>query len=142
LLIAGKPVPPEDAPHLEALAARDPRVQFELGFVRDDRLQLFFNAADLIVLPYRQILNSGSALLALSFNRPVLAPAIGSLPELAQTVGGHWMQLYKGDLETGELQNALEVSRSLRDQLVPLEPFDWERIAVDTKRFYLELTNR
>jgi beta-1,4-mannosyltransferase len=142
LLIAGKPVPSEDAPHLEALAVRDPRVRLELGFVPDDRLQLFFNSADLIVLPYRQILNSGSAMLALSFNRPVLAPAIGSLPELAQTVGSNWVQLYKGDLETGDLQNALEVSRSLRDQLVPLEPFDWERIAVDTKLFYLELTNR
>jgi beta-1,4-mannosyltransferase len=142
LLIAGKPVPPEDAPHLETLAARDPRVHLELGFVPDDRLQLLFNAADLVVLPYRQILNSGSALLSLSFNRSVLAPAIGSLPELAQVVGGHWLQLFKGDLEPSHLRNALEVSHTLRDQVAPFEPFNWERIAVDTKRFYLELTNR
>ena len=43
LLIAGKPVPSEDALHLETLAARDPRVHLELGFVIDGRLQLFLN---------------------------------------------------------------------------------------------------
>ena len=142
LLIAGKPVPPEDAPHLETLAARDPRVRLELGFVPDDRLQVFLNAADLIVLPYRQILNSGSALLALSFNRPLLAPAIGSLPELAQTIGGGWVQLFKGDLEAGGLRDAFEMGRIVRDQVAPLEDFDWDRIAEKTNRFYLELTNR
>jgi beta-1,4-mannosyltransferase len=142
LLIAGKPVPPEDAPHLEALAARDPRVHLEFGFVAEDRLQLVFNAADLIVLPYRQILNSGSALLSLSFNTPVLAPAIGSLPELAQTVGGGWVQLFSEDLGATDLRNALEVAQRLRGRVAPLEPFNWAQIAEDTKRFYLELTNR
>jgi beta-1,4-mannosyltransferase len=142
LLIAGKPVPPEDAPHLKTLAARDHRVHLELGFVADDRLQLFLNAADLIVLPYRQILNSGSALLALSFNAPVLAPAIGSLPELAQKMGGDWLQLFKGDFEVNDLRNALEVSRTMRGQVAPLDQFDWAQIAEKTKRFYLELTNR
>jgi beta-1,4-mannosyltransferase len=142
LMIAGKPVPPEDAPHLETLAARDPRVHLELGFVPDERLQLFFNAADMIVLPYRQILNSGSALLALSFNRPVLAPAIGSLPELAQIVGGDWLKLFSGGLKARDLHHALKASRNLFNRVAPLEPFDWQRIAEDTKRFYLELTNR
>jgi beta-1,4-mannosyltransferase len=142
LLIAGKPIPPEDAPQLETLAARDPRVRLELGFVPDDRLQLFLNAADLIVLPYRQILNSGSALLALSFNRPVLAPAIGGLPELAQNIGGDWLQLFNGDLGANDLRNTLMVSRTVRDQVAPLEDFDWAQIAAKTKDFYLGLTNR
>ena len=142
LLIAGKPIPPEDAPHLETLAARDPRVYLELGFVPDDRLQLFLKAADLIVLPYRQILNSGSALLALSFDRPVLAPAIGSLPELAQKIGGGWLQLFSGDLEADDLRNALALGRKMRDQVAPLEDFAWTPIAQKTKRFYLGLTNR
>jgi beta-1,4-mannosyltransferase len=142
LLIAGKPVPPEDAPQLETLAARDARVHLELGFVPDDRLQGFLNAADLIVLPYRQILNSGSALLALSFDRPVLAPAIGSLPELAQKMGDGWLQLFLGDLEASDLRNALAVSQTMRDQVAPLEDFDWTQIAEKTKRFYLKLTNR
>ena len=142
LLIAGKPIPPEDAPQLEALAARDPRVRLELGFVADDRLQLFLKTADLIVLPYRQILNSGSALLALSFDRPLLAPAIGSLPELAQKMGGDWLQLFSGDLEANDLRNALVLGRKMRDQVAPLEDFAWIPIAEKTKQFYLGLTNR
>lgn len=140
LLIAGKPVPSEDAPHLETLAARDPRVRLELGFVADDRLQLFLNAADLIVLPYRQILNSGGALLALSFDRPLLVPAIGSLPELAGEVGDGWLQFFEGDLLASDLQNALVSVQRLRKQVAPLEAFDWALIAEKTKLFYLELT--
>jgi beta-1,4-mannosyltransferase len=142
LLIAGKPIPSEDAPHLETLAGRDSRVHLELGFMPDDRLQVFLNAADLIVLPYRQIMNSGSALLALSFDRPVLAPAIGSLPELAQKIGSDWVQLFNGDLGASDLRNAFAVSRTMRDRVAPLEDFSWTRIADKTKRFYLGLTNR
>jgi glycosyltransferase involved in cell wall biosynthesis len=33
------------------------------------------------VLPFRDILTSGSAILALSHGRPVIAPALGCLPE-------------------------------------------------------------
>jgi beta-1,4-mannosyltransferase len=41
-------------------------------------------AADLIALPYKEILNSGSAILALSFDRPILVPAAGALAELSE----------------------------------------------------------
>jgi len=36
--------------------------------------------ADAVVLPFRDILTSGSAILALSHGRPVIAPALGCLP--------------------------------------------------------------
>ena len=142
LLVAGKPVPPEDAVPLGAIAYRDARVRLEFGFVPDERLQVFLNAADLIVLPYRQVLNSGSALLALSFDRPVLAPAQGSLPELAQAVGGGWVRLYEGVLSANALREALEASAHLRGQRAPLQSFDWAGIAQRTLAFYQRLTER
>jgi beta-1,4-mannosyltransferase len=40
------------------------------------------NAADVAVLPFLDVLTSGSAILALSFGKPVILPDIGCLPEL------------------------------------------------------------
>ena len=48
-------------------------------FVADDELQVFFNAADVMVLPFERIENSGSAILAMGFAKPIIAPARGVL---------------------------------------------------------------
>jgi glycosyltransferase involved in cell wall biosynthesis len=45
-------------------------------------VQFFFRAADLVVLPYRRGLNSGAALLALSFGVPILASMTSGLGPL------------------------------------------------------------
>jgi beta-1,4-mannosyltransferase len=42
---------------------------------------VFLRAADAVVLPYRDVLTSGSAILAMTFGLPVVAPRIGCLPE-------------------------------------------------------------
>jgi glycosyltransferase involved in cell wall biosynthesis len=55
--------------------------------VDDVDVQLYFEAADWVVLPYRDVLTSGSALLALSFGRPVVAPRRGCLADLDETDG-------------------------------------------------------
>lgn len=59
-------------------------IHFNIGRVSDDELQHYLNASDFMVLPYRAILTSGSAILALSFGRPVIAPEIGGLAELIE----------------------------------------------------------
>lgn len=51
------------------------------GQVPDDRMQVFLRAADVLVLPYRDVLTSGSAILGMTFGLPVIAPRIGCLPE-------------------------------------------------------------
>lgn len=44
------------------------------SFVADEELGLWLRASDAVVLPYRRVLNSGSAMLAASFGRPVIMP--------------------------------------------------------------------
>jgi glycosyltransferase involved in cell wall biosynthesis len=51
--------------------------------VPDEDLQVFFNASDVVALPFQRVLNSGSLLLAMSFGRAVVAPRMGSIPEIA-----------------------------------------------------------
>src|SRR5690606_29702170 len=47
--------------------------------VPSDEVQIYLRAADIVLAPYGHTLNSGYVLLALSFGRPVVAPASGSL---------------------------------------------------------------
>jgi len=58
----------------------DKRIKVFLDFIPDNDIQIYMNAADIIVLPYLDILNSGVAILAMSFGKPVIAPRTGSIP--------------------------------------------------------------
>jgi beta-1,4-mannosyltransferase len=67
----------------QAVALADTaRVTVLDAFVASADLQLYLNACDAVVLPYREILTSGAAMLALSFGRPVVGPRMGALEEL------------------------------------------------------------
>ena len=48
-------------------------------------------AADLVVLPYREIYQSGVLLFAFSFGRPVLATRVGSFPETVEEGKSGWL---------------------------------------------------
>jgi len=87
------------------------------------------NAADLVVLPYLDILNSGSAIWALSFGRPVLLPNRGAMPELAESVGSDWVRLFDGPLDEHQLADALNWARRPRPEPLPaLDSLDPERV--------------
>ena len=80
LLICGKPLPKKLGRQLEKLASEDRRIVLRLDRIPEDELSRVLRAADAVVLPFRDILTSGSAILALSHGRPVIAPAMGCLP--------------------------------------------------------------
>jgi beta-1,4-mannosyltransferase len=81
LIVAGMPKTSRTQAAIEQQAAGDPRVVLALENIPDVRMQVYLRAADAVVLPYRDVLSSGSAILAMTFGQPVIAPAIGCLPE-------------------------------------------------------------
>lgn len=81
LLLAGRPRPSDYAARLAGQTASDPRVRWHPHFVPNDEVQVWMNAADAVVLPYRQITTSGAAMLAWSFGKPVIAPALPAFVE-------------------------------------------------------------
>ncbi|MGA8668482.1 MAG: glycosyltransferase [Terracidiphilus sp.] len=50
-------------------------------FIPDEEMELYFKAADVLVLPYKEIFQSGVLFLALSFGLPVIATDVGSFRE-------------------------------------------------------------
>lgn len=86
LLIAGRPWPPQSyVDEVRALAEANPRIVFRTDDISDDDLQLYLNASDVLAFPFRQVLTSSSAVLAMSFGRPIIAPRLGCLPEMVGT---------------------------------------------------------
>ena len=77
LVIAGPAHTPAYIAQLARQAGGDSRVFLHPGFVAKEQVQNYFAAADLAVLPFRRITNSGSVILAMGFGLPVVAPASG-----------------------------------------------------------------
>lgn len=84
LVVAGDPADdPSVAAFLEK-AAVDPTVVLDARPIPPDEIQVFLRAADIAVLPYRNSLNSGALLLALTFGLPAIVPAGTALADLVQ----------------------------------------------------------
>jgi glycosyltransferase involved in cell wall biosynthesis len=138
LLIAGRPMDDVIRREINDAAAQSPHVRLFLDFVDQNDIQKFFRAADLVVLPYKEISNSGSAILALSFDRPVLLPMLGALPGLQQ-IGSDWVKLYKGELTPEIISDAINWTKRRHVALgarAPLEDFNWDHTAQATIRAF------
>lgn len=107
-------------------------------FVDDSELADYLAAADAVVLPYRQITTSGSAILALSHGKPVVAPRLGSLAEYVSEGCG---VLYDPDDPAGladALRAAIRMDRKEAEARIAdkLRELDWDRIADRMMRVY------
>jgi len=128
--VAGAPAGDVDTDALRTAADRLPGVTLRLAHVADDELVTLVTGAALVVLPYREMHNSGAALLALSLDRPVLVPDNAVNRELAAEVGEDWVQRYRGELTGAALLEALAAVRGLPTGAPPdLHRRDWPAAA-------------
>lgn len=114
---------------IEAAAAGDPRISARLAFVPDAELVQEVTAAELVVLPYREMHNSGVLLVALSLDRPVLVPRTPSNSALADEVGQGWVLQYDGELTADAVRAALaDVRGGGRTTRPHLDGRDWDSL--------------
>jgi beta-1,4-mannosyltransferase len=137
LHVAGSPTSRDLADRLRAQAAPDPRIRLRLEFLSDAELVREVGEAELVVLAYAEMHNSGGALAALSLGRPVLVPANEVNRRLAEEVGPGWVLIYDGPLRADHLLAALaelraEGGRAARQLSVPdLSAREWDRVGAD-----------
>jgi glycosyltransferase involved in cell wall biosynthesis len=75
---------------ISALRAKaPPGVRFVPRFITDEQLPPYFRRADLVVLPYREIEQSGVLFTALAFGKPLLLSDVGGFAEVAALGGAH-----------------------------------------------------
>lgn len=107
LTVAGRPSSQHLARSVADAAARDRRVVADLHFLDDAELVRAITSAQVVVLPYPHMHNSGAVLAALSLGRPVLVPDTEVNRRLAAEVGAGWVMTFKGRLTGDELVRAV-----------------------------------
>jgi beta-1,4-mannosyltransferase len=138
LIVAGRAFDGAEADAVRNVAGDDERITLRLEFIPDDDLPVLLGAADAVALPFRDILTSGSAILAMSYGRPVIAPSLGCLPETLPADGN---LLYDADDEGGlrwALWRALtaDLDELGERNLERAKELDWGGIAEATATLY------
>jgi glycosyltransferase involved in cell wall biosynthesis len=101
-------------------------VRFDLRFIPDSEIATYFAAADVVLAPYRSEAQSGVALTAFHFARPVIATAVGGLPDIIDGRNG----ILVPPENPAALAQAVEEFFTRRDRA------DMERAAAESARRY------
>ncbi len=124
-------------------AAAPPNVRFDARFITDPELPAYFRRADLVVLPYREIDQSGVLFTALAFGKPLLLSDVGGFPEVAATGAARTVPAGDPDALRAALRELLGDPAALaamadRARAAAAGPYSWEAIA----RAHIELYGR
>lgn len=128
LLIAGRVFRESYKDKLLHLIQDNSTIKLIPEFIPDEDLQLYMNACDVCVLPYKDLTTSGAAILALSFGRPLIAPAIASFPELITPETGVLYDPELPDALALALQEASEQPWSEKKVFDQVHQFDWQKL--------------
>ncbi len=104
-------------------------------FINDNDLQYFYNVCDLVVVPYKNVLNSGTAFLNLTFNKPMLVPNAGAFLELREMVGHKAIHIYNGELNASHLIESRTIAYDIED-IQKINNFEPDKIALETIAVY------
>lgn len=140
LVIAGRVKDKALEKEIKHISKNRENIHMFMDYIADEDLQLFFNAADIVVFPYVESLTSGAVILALSFGKPIIASELGCIAETLDNSGAY---LYDVGDRTG-LSEAMEKSLSQKLQLKGMakhnlllaEELHWEGISKKTYDIY------
>jgi D-inositol-3-phosphate glycosyltransferase len=153
LIIAGRIKGPErywnKIQHaLERNGAED-RVIARIEYVPDEQTELYFKAADVLVLPYTDVFQSGVLFLAYNFGLPAVAADVGNLKE--EIVAGDAGFVFKAQ-DSSDLARKIdeyfnsELFHNLENTRVQIKAYgnkrySWDKVAAMTTTVYSRLLN-
>lgn len=142
LVVAGNPHGDDMREAVARAAEANERVRTRLEYVPDEDVSTYMLAADAVVLPFRDTLTSGSAVLAMSFGRAFVSPRLGCLPELVGDDGG--AVLYDPDDPEGlatalRSLDALDLDAMGARNRERIAAYDWVDIAEQTAAVYRDV---
>lgn len=134
LYIAGNVVNDENlSREIKKSISGDDRIFSKIEYISDDYLNILLSACDVVVVPFSDVANSGSVIMALSYGKNVIAPKIGGLPELNNIVGG--IMFYENDFSC----ESLELSKYKDVKSIEIDNISWEVVSKNTENFYIEI---
>ncbi|KAF0195979.1 MAG: glycosyl transferase group 1 [Bacteroidetes bacterium] len=147
LLIAGNSKSPEYSSiigdKINAQRIKD-RVTASFGYIRDEDVEMYFMAADCIVLPYRNIYQSGVVFMAYTFGLPLIVADIGNFRnDIVEGKTGYLINME----EPGQVSKTLmkyfesEMYRNLPETREDIKKwawqnYSWDAIGAETRKVY------
>ncbi|OAH48801.1 hypothetical protein [Microbacterium oleivorans] len=136
LRVSGNPSTPQLADEIRELASPDDRISVDLRYLSEDDFARAVMSVSGIVLPYRFMHNSGTALAALSLDRPVLVPRNDVNEALALEVGDGWVTMFEGDLTADALAAFAEATNALPATGPDLDDRGWSLVGARHREAY------
>ncbi len=151
LLIAGAVKNPElKLKYLELinLSLYKGRISYNFNFIPSNEVAKYFLAADIVILPYKQIDHSGVIHLAYSFGKPVLTTNVGDFPEMVEENKSGFILKQNTVSELAEKIKEIFQDKSRLIEMgkyaksVSENKYSWEDIASKTLSLYNKIQNK
>ncbi|MBA2270963.1 MAG: hypothetical protein H0W20_10260, partial [Chthoniobacterales bacterium] len=114
------------------------QISLHEGFVPNDEGEVFFKAADVLCLPYRNIYQSGLVFLAPRFGLPIVSTDVGSMREFVQDRMG----IVARSADVAGIREALREFFASRERFRPedirveAQKYQWKHICRDLVPLY------
>jgi D-inositol-3-phosphate glycosyltransferase len=123
------------------------RILLRAGFIPDEYTEVYMKAADILVLPYRHVYQSGVLFLGYSFGLPILAADVGSLRD--EIIEGETGYVFRPE-DPGDLANVIDqyfassLYRELADRRQSIHDYaaghhSWDVVGQMTMKVYADL---
>lgn len=112
--------------HLQA------RVHLHTYFISNERVNLYFSAADIVVQPYRSATQSGISQIAYHFEKPMLVTDVGGLPEIVRHGISGYVVRPEATAIAGAIRDFFEHSRAqsfIEGVRAEKARFSWRQLA-------------
>ncbi|NVJ47606.1 MAG: glycosyltransferase family 4 protein [Cytophagia bacterium] len=135
LTIAGKPWRDNFEPYQEIIDNRgiQDQVHLNISYISDKERDLYYSAADFVILPYREIFQSGVLLMAMSYGKAIIASDLPANKEIIEHDKNGL--LFKTD-NVSSLRNVIKRAHNLDSTKLGLmaketinQYFDWTKIS-------------
>lgn len=127
VLIAGKVQDTDVYEKLKKHADRSANLRLHTGWIPDDRIQVYFKASDVVVLPYTHITTSGVIPLAYAFRRPVISTSIGGIRDIVTAETG----ILVPPRDSATLRNAITEILKMDCEIMGRRGFEFARTYMD-----------
>jgi glycosyltransferase involved in cell wall biosynthesis len=144
LWVVGMPRLPIEALRRRA-EALEATVRWVPRFVGDPEIPAYFRRADVVVLPYREIDQSGVLYTALAFGKPLVLTRVGGFTEVAERDGAARLVPPGDPAALAEALDQLVHDPPQRERLAAAAraaargPYAWDSVAARTRALYEEL---
>ncbi|WP_445956148.1 glycosyltransferase [Yeosuana sp.] len=142
LTIAGKPWKIDSGIYEKMIVnyGLDNFVERQFHFIEDNEVEFFFQKADVVILPYKQIYQSGVLLLTLSYGRTVITSDLKPFKDIiTHNINGFIFESENAEslanciLKLNQ-ENILKTTLNSKDLIK--DKFNWSKIGCETIRFY------